>query len=109
MRKNKKALLIRMFEKWAGEEARSYVMLPPSGSYREYYRITGRSKSALGTYNADDKENQAFLEFSDHFRKKGLPVPEIYAHDDVNHIYLQEDLGDVTLYGFLQGLSLIHI
>lgn len=104
LKENKKALLIQMFEKWAGEEARSYVMLPPSGSYREYYRITGRTKTAMGAYNADLKENRAFLEFSDHFKSKGLPVPEIYERDDVNHVYLQEDLGDVTLYGFLLGM-----
>ncbi|WP_234445907.1 RapZ C-terminal domain-containing protein [Carboxylicivirga marina] len=104
MEANTKSLLIQMFEKWAGEEARSYVMLPPSGSYREYYRISGRSKSAMGAYNSDSKENVAFLEFSKHFKGKGLPVPEIYMVDESNNVYLQEDLGDVTLYGFLQGL-----
>ncbi|MCG8581182.1 MAG: phosphotransferase [Bacteroidales bacterium] len=104
MEANTKSLLIQMFEKWAGEEARSFVMLPPSGSYREYYRITGRSKSAMGAYNSDGKENQAFLEFSRHFKTKDLPVPEIYDTDTDNNVYLQEDLGDVTLYSFLQGI-----
>ena len=93
-----------MFEKWAGEQARSFVMLPPSGSYREYYRITGRSQTAIGAYNTDEKENEAFLEFSDHFIDKGLRVPEIYDRDNANRIYLQQDLGDVTLYGFMQGI-----
>ncbi len=93
-----------MFERWAGEEARSFVMLPPSGSYREYYRITGRSQSALGAYNADKKENIAFLEFSKQFKEKDLPVPQIYDVDLEHGVYLQQDLGDVTLYGFLQGL-----
>jgi len=93
-----------MFEMWSGEEARSFVMLPPSGSYREYYRITGRTKTAMGAFNSDKKENIAFLEFSKHFKNKGLPVPEIYQVDLDNNVYLQEDLGDVTLYGFLQGI-----
>ncbi|MCU4156745.1 phosphotransferase [Carboxylicivirga sp. A043] len=93
-----------MFERWAGEEARSFVMLPPSGSYREYYRITGRTKSAMGAYNSDAKENEAFLEFSNHFKTKALPIPAIYETDTQNHVYLQEDLGDVTLYSFLQGI-----
>jgi len=101
---NTKTLLIKMFEEWSGEEARSWVMLPPSGSYREYYRIAGRTKSAMGVYNADQKENDAFLSFSDHFKSKNLPVPEIYKRDDQACIYLQEDLGDVTLYSFLQGV-----
>ncbi|TAJ13225.1 phosphotransferase enzyme family protein [Marinilabiliaceae bacterium JC017] len=93
-----------MFENWAGEQARSFITLPPSGSYREYYRIFGRSKSAIGAYNADKKENIAFLEFSRHFKNRELAVPEIYAHDHANCIYLQQDLGDTTLYAFLQGL-----
>lgn len=93
-----------MFENWAGEKARSFVMLPPSGSYREYYRINGRNKSAIGVYNSDDKENVAFIEFTKHFKSKQLPVPQIYQQDLINHIYLQEDLGDTTLYAFLQGM-----
>ncbi|WP_430826405.1 RapZ C-terminal domain-containing protein [Carboxylicivirga sp. N1Y90] len=104
MEKDTKSLLLQMFERWAGEEARSFVMLPPSGSYREYYRIKGREKSAMGVYNADLKENLAFLEFSDHFKSKGLAVPQVYDRDLGSHIYLQEDLGDVTLYAFLQGM-----
>ncbi len=104
MEKDTKSILIAMFEKWAGEESRSFVMLPPSGSYREYYRITGRTHSAMGAYNTDKKENLAFIEFSKHFKDKGLPVPAIYDMDLENDVYLQQDLGDVTLYGFLQGL-----
>jgi len=47
------------------------------------------------------EENAAFLEFSKHFRKHGLPVPEIYG-EDLNHgAYLEEDLGDTTLFQLL--------
>jgi aminoglycoside/choline kinase family phosphotransferase len=43
------------------------------------------------------------VEFSRHFRKHGLPVPEIYA-DDLDHgAYLEEDLGDLTLFEFLSA------
>ncbi len=101
-----KQLLIEMFVKWAGEEARSFVMLPPSGSYREYYRITGSTRSAIGCYNADLKENNAFLAFTDYFHAKGLSVPEIYDRNDENYIYLHQDLGDVSLYSFIQALRL---
>src|SRR6202035_3822271 len=47
------------------------------------------------------EENVAFLEFSRHFRRHGLPVPEIYAEDLDQGAYLEEDLGDVTLFDFL--------
>jgi aminoglycoside/choline kinase family phosphotransferase len=43
----------------------------------------------------------AFLEFSRHFRRHGLPVPEIYAEDLDHGAYLEEDLGGTTLFEFL--------
>jgi hypothetical protein len=39
------------------------------------------------------EENVAFLEFSRHFRRHGLPVPEIYAEDLSHGAYLEEDFG----------------
>src|SRR5258706_4819388 len=47
------------------------------------------------------EENVAFLEFSKHFRRHGLPVPEIYGEDLDQGAYLEEDLGDTTLFEFL--------
>ncbi len=49
------------------------------------------------------EENIAFLEFSRHFRRHGLPVPEIYAEDLAQGAYLEEDLGDTTLFEFLSA------
>ncbi len=49
------------------------------------------------------EENLAFLEFSRHFRRHGLPVPEIYAEDLASGAYLEEDLGDTTLFDFLSA------
>ena len=47
------------------------------------------------------EENVAFLEFSRHFRSRNLPVPKIYAEDLAHGAYLEEDLGDTTLFEFL--------
>lgn len=98
----KKQGLIQLFESWAGEKTKSFTTLPPSGSYREYYRIQGDTKSAIGVFNQDKKENRAFLEFTKHFLKKGLPVPELYGETEQLDIYLLEDLGDDTLFSLLQ-------
>jgi len=43
----------------------------------------------------------AFLEITRHFRRHGLPVPEIYGGDLDHGIYLEEDLGNTTLFDFL--------
>ena len=57
--------------------------------------------SVIGCVNDDIRENEAFFAYSRHLHAKGLPVPELYAVDDDRRCYLQQDLGDQTLYGVL--------
>ena len=71
------------------------------GSGRAIVRLTGSGRRAVGVLGPDRAENVAFLEFSRHFRRHGLPVPEIYGEDLDHGAYLEEDLGDVTLFDFL--------
>jgi aminoglycoside/choline kinase family phosphotransferase len=73
------------------------------GSGRAILRLTGGGKSAIGILYSVREENVAFLEFSRHFRSHGLPVPEIYAEDLSQGAYLEEDLGDTTLFDFLSS------
>jgi aminoglycoside/choline kinase family phosphotransferase len=74
-----------------------------SGSGRKIIRLTNEKVSAIGVLYNVREENVAFLEFSNFFRCHGLPVPEIYA-EDLNHgAYLEEDLGDTTLFEFLSA------
>ena len=71
------------------------------GSGRNITRLSSAQHSAIGILYNVREENIAFLEFSRHFRRHGLPVPEIYA-EDLNHgAYLEEDLGSTTLFEFL--------
>ena len=71
------------------------------GSGRAIVRLTAGKLSAIGIVYPVREENAAFLEFSRHFRWHGLPVPEIYAEDLNQSAYLEEDLGDTTLFEFL--------
>jgi aminoglycoside/choline kinase family phosphotransferase len=71
------------------------------GSGRKIIRLANEKVSAIGILYGVREENAAFLEFSKHFRRHGLPVPEIYAEDLENGAYLEEDLGDTTLFEFL--------
>jgi aminoglycoside/choline kinase family phosphotransferase len=71
------------------------------GSGRKIIRLVGGQFSAIGILHGVAEENLAFIEFSRHFRRHGLPVPEIYAEDLSQGAYLEEDLGDTTLYEFL--------
>jgi aminoglycoside/choline kinase family phosphotransferase len=71
------------------------------GSGRKIVRLANGRVSAIGILYGVREENVAFLEFSKHFRKHGLPVPEIYAEDLEQGAYLEEDFGDTTLFEFL--------
>ena len=73
------------------------------GSGRAILRLSGSGRSAVGILYSVREENIAFLEFSRHFRRHGLPVPEIYAVDLDHDAYLEEDLGDTTLFEFLSA------
>ena len=61
-------------------------------SAREIFRMANDETTAIGIFYDVREENAAFLEFSRHFRRHGLPVPEIYAEDLDKNVYLEEDL-----------------
>jgi aminoglycoside/choline kinase family phosphotransferase len=100
----KKELLTNLYKRWAKGPVLEFTPLPPSGSYREYYRLKGTEKCAIAVYNTEKKENRAFIEFTKHFAKMGLPVPKIYGDDLEKNIYLLEDLGDTTLFSYLSEM-----
>ncbi len=93
--------LIRLYESHFGEEMTAFEVLPPSGSYREYCRIKSRNSQAIGAFNNDVRENEAFIEFSKHFFEQGIAVPEIYIANNEKTCYIQEDLGSLTLFDYL--------
>jgi len=93
--------LQELFRARFGVEPSAPAPVRAEGSNRRIYRLSGGGRDAIGVLNDDVKENRAFIEFSKHFRKEGVPVPEIYAEDESGTAYLEEDLGDTTLFQFL--------
>jgi aminoglycoside/choline kinase family phosphotransferase len=93
--------LKELFRARFGAEADTLVPVRADGSSRKIYRLTGAGTTAIGVLNDDAKENRAFIEFSKHFLKNGIPVPEFYAENKESTVYLEEDLGDTTLFQFL--------
>jgi len=100
--KEKQHSLKILFEDWSQEEALSVRPLAQSGSYRKYFRISGKEKTAIGVFSPDKKENRAFISFTKHFLKKGLNVPILYDQQLKENIYLIEDLGDTTLFSLME-------
>lgn len=72
-------------------------------SGRNIIRLSGGGHTAIGVLYDVREENVAFLEFSRHFRRHGLPVPEIYADKVDQGAYIEEDLGDTTLFDLLSA------
>jgi aminoglycoside/choline kinase family phosphotransferase len=94
--------LSELFEKWCGHKPVEIVNLPPSGSYRRYYRLIADKHVAIGAYNEDYRENLAFVRYTQHFVNKGINVPSIYGEDLEHQVYLLQDLGDIQLLSVLQ-------
>ena len=90
-----------LFESRFREPVKRVAALKGDASSRKLFRLSAASRTAIGVVNPDSRENRAFLEFSHHFRAYGLPVPKIYAEDLERGMYLEEDLGDTTLFQFL--------
>ncbi len=103
MKQNIKNILTELFEEYFSEKVNNIEVLPPSGSYREYCRLSNSHRSIIGAYNSDVKENEAFFHFSEQFLKKNIRVPEIYVIDNSQTAYLQKDLGNTTLFDFLSS------
>lgn len=80
-----------------GVPAENITELPSSGSNRRYFRLTG-AKTLIGVCGTSVEENDAFLYMAAHFRKSGLPVPEVHIVSENKSYYLQEDLGDTLLF-----------
>lgn len=89
--------LQKLYQSYTGVPAENITELPSSGSNRRYFRLTG-IETLIGVYGASIDENEAFLYMAGHFRKCGLPVPEVRIASEDKTYYLQEDLGDTLLF-----------
>ena len=104
--KNKQEIretIINLMDKDLSEKIVDIKLLPASGSSRAYYRISTENGSYIATYNSNIEENIAFLDFSKHFEDAGLPVPKIISVNDEKDCYIQSDLGDISLFNYVQN------
>jgi aminoglycoside/choline kinase family phosphotransferase len=82
--------------------------LPQAGSERHYFRIHTKDKNFIATYGANIKENDAFIYFSQHFKKKNLSTAKILCINSEKDIYIQEDFGDVSLLNKLEDQGYVQ-
>jgi len=102
-----KERLIELAEARFGRRPDGVLDLAADGSTRQYCRLVWDGvRTVIGAVGPDHEENRAFLAFAKAFRGVGLPVPEILAEDQAVGVWLEEDLGDTTLF---QALSAARI
>jgi aminoglycoside/choline kinase family phosphotransferase len=99
-----KERLIGLFEERYGHRPDVILDLAADGSTRQYFRLVrGEEHTVVGAIGPDREENRAFLAFAKAFRAIGLPVPEIFAEDREAGVWLEQDLGDTTLFKALSA------
>jgi aminoglycoside/choline kinase family phosphotransferase len=85
-------------EKYLGNQQEIIVeLLPQSGSDRRYFQVKKGDSVYIATHNLNKKENETFIYFSNHFKSRQLPVPEILFTSNNGLLYLQEYLGNESL------------
>ncbi len=97
-----------LYQKRFNRKPDAIVALRSDGSERKIYRVIAGEHSVIGIIGVDHQEAAAFLEFSRHFKKYGLRVPEIYIEDLEQGAYLEEDFGDDTLFSWMQRIREHH-
>ena len=93
----------KVYEQWCGSMPHQVDVLPQAGSDRRYFRLYNQQgETIIGTHGLNTQENETFIYFSEQFKEKQLNVPEILAVSEDHTIYLQKDLGDVSLLDVLE-------
>lgn len=90
--------LADIFELWSGEPLLSSKELTRAGSNRRYFRLASAAKVAVGCYGSNVRENMAFINLAQRFAAMQLPVPRVLATSECGKYYLQQDLGDTSLF-----------
>ncbi|MBP3257476.1 MAG: phosphotransferase [Bacteroidales bacterium] len=94
-------ILKPLFESYTGQQLQEITEMPASGSNRRYFRLRGGNLSIIGVIGANLQENHSFITIAKHFKEKGLKVPAVFAVNEDESAYIQEDLGDQVLYGMV--------
>ena len=93
--------LKQLYQTYTGSPASGITELSSSGSNRRYFRLTGTT-SLIGVSGTSTEENRAFIYMAKHFKKKGIPVPQVLISSEDYSFYLQEDLGDTLLFNAIE-------
>lgn len=74
-------------------------LIAGQGSNRIYYRLTTSDGSTMiATTGPDLRENETFVHLTEALGERDIAVPSLIAVDDDYRCYIQQDLGNLSLY-----------
>ncbi|MDR1679368.1 MAG: phosphotransferase [Prevotellaceae bacterium] len=92
-----------LYKQHFGYKATHIDRLPGAGSNRVYYRLSAANgQTAIGVQGEFLAENRAFVLLAKHFAEHRLPTPKVFTHTENFEFYLQEDLGNISLFDFVK-------
>ena len=95
-------ILKELYKEKTGTLPENITKLSGDGSNRCYYRLSSEDTSYIGVAGVSKKENVAFITIANTFNECGINAPKIIAaSEDMMH-YIQEDLGDDSLFAILK-------
>lgn len=99
--------LKQLYKEFFGQEPAKVKNIGGAGSNRRYFRLyhglEPDAGSVIGVIGENQKENHAFLSLARHMSDQGLSVPRVFIASDDEMRYLQQDLGDVSLYDIISN------
>jgi NDP-sugar pyrophosphorylase family protein len=79
------------------------VAIGTGGSGRRYSRVREGARSVVHVrFERDDPDFERHVTYTSFFRRHGVPVPALMGEDPKKKEALLEDLGDLSLYGWLR-------
>jgi aminoglycoside/choline kinase family phosphotransferase len=94
--------ILSFYREFSGKPAELMEPLTPAGSPRKYYRIRSGNETMVATHNPDQSEIQSFIYLAEKLSMAGIAVPKVYAVREDRNIYLQEDIGDISLFSLIE-------
>ena len=86
-----------------GETPSSIHRIAGGGGDRQYFRLSYKdNKTLIGVISDDLRDAEAFIKLSNLFEANKIPVPKVLAFSNDFKIYIQQDLGDVSLFSLIK-------
>lgn len=103
------SILTALYSQYFGHAPISVQCLPGAGSGRVYYRLCGEEsgrkeklETAIGVIGENEKDSKAFLSLTPLLAEYGVSVPKLFCRSESEMDYLQEDLGDTSLFDVIK-------